>query len=252
MKTSITNSKIKNSALAKFSASVLTLAVAGIASPAFSDVNIDFNANDGSFTSAFNTAEFEGPWTYSASGGADGTGGWATIGQAANIGHSCTTDLTSSAMTVLANGSVTLSFDHRFSFEVDSGGRWDGGAVFVSRNGGAFTKVDGSAFGANGYNGVLTGWGAGSELADGSAVFSGESTAFLTSSFMNSVANLGTFDAGDTLRIRFRASFDSNTSAGAPSWAIDNIGVGNVIPAPGATALLAVAGSIAGRRRRRI
>ena len=60
-------------------------------------------------------------------------------------------------MAVIATGSVGLTFDHRYSFEVDSGGSWDGGAVFVSHNGGAYPMVDNSAFTANGYNGTLTG-----------------------------------------------------------------------------------------------
>lgn len=60
-------------------------------------------------------------------------------------------------MAVIATGSVGLTFDHRYSFEVDSGGSWDGGAVFVSHNRGAYPMVDNSAFTANGYNGTLTG-----------------------------------------------------------------------------------------------
>ncbi|MCE9619209.1 MAG: hypothetical protein K8R92_04800 [Planctomycetes bacterium] len=237
-----------NTSRISLAAGIFALAVAGVASPVLGDVSINFNSNDGGFSSSFNTAAFEGPWVWSPTGGAAGTGGWYTVGQSDDVSHSCTTDLTSSVFTVSTTGAVQLSFDHHYSFE----NGWDGGAVFVSHNGGAYTMLDNSAFVSNGYNGALTGWGYGSELAGAAAVFSGESAAE-SSSFMNSLANLGSFSAGDTISIRFRAAFDSNTRAGLPSWSIDGLDISNVVPVPfpGATAVLAIAGSMVGLRRRR-
>lgn len=226
------------------------LAAAAGSTSALADVALDFNSDNSSFASSFNTASFEGPWSYNATGGVGGSGGWTTIGQAANIGHSCTTDLTSSPFVVGANGNVSLSFDHRYSFEVDSGGAWDGGAVFVSVNGGAYSMVSNSAFSVNGYNGTVAGWGAGSELAGAGAVFMGTSSGYGAGTFLTSVANLGDFVAGDTLSVRFRAAFDSNTSAGSPAWAIDNVTMANIVPAPGPLALLVAAGLVGARRRR--
>lgn len=214
------------------------------------DVAIDFDSSDASFGSSFNTAAFDGPWVYSANGGAGGSGGWVTVGQHANIGRSATTDLTSSPFVVSTNGNVSLSFDHRYSFEVDSGGAWDGGAVFVSVNGGAYSMVSNAAFSANGYTGAVTGWTYGSELAGAGAVFAGTSAGYETGTFLTSVADLGSFNAGDAISVRFRAAFDSNTRAGSPAWSIDNIAMANIVPGPGSMALLGAA-AFASRKRRR-
>ena len=65
--------------------------------------------------------------------------------------------LTSPAFTVPAThvngGTVTLKFKHRYNLELG----WDGGAVYVSKNGAPATYVDGTAFSANGYAGPVPG-----------------------------------------------------------------------------------------------
>ncbi|MFO0784349.1 MAG: hypothetical protein U0636_11775 [Phycisphaerales bacterium] len=227
----------------------LALAAAGVAAPVMADMTFDFNSSNGGFTSSLNTASFDGPWGYSASGGSSGSGGWSTLGQGSNIGHSCTTDLTSDVMTVTADGNVSLNFDQRYSFEVDSGGKWDGGGLYISRNGGAWTFVNSGAFLSNGYSGTVDGWAQGSQLG-GQLAFVGTSDGYSSGAFINSSANLGPFLSGDTLQIRFRAAYDSNTVAGTPSWAIDNVFITNVVPGPGAAILMA-AGGLVGLRGRR-
>src|SRR6186997_1253672 len=74
-----------------FVATLLGLAAASVAPAA----SFSFNSSNEGFTSSFNTAPFDGPWTYAASGGAGGTGAWSTEGQAPEIQHPTTTDLTS-------------------------------------------------------------------------------------------------------------------------------------------------------------
>jgi hypothetical protein len=232
----------------------LAAAAAVLAPAATAAVTYDFNSNDGGSTSTFNTAAFDGPWGYGAGAGAGGTGGWSTEGQVAEVGHPNTTDLTSALLGVSAAGPVTLTFEHRWSFEAD-GTNWDGGAVFVSQNGGPFTQLPVLSFTAVPYNGTIAA-GSASELK-GLLGFVGQSAGYATGAFVTSVASLGPFAAGDTLRIRFRAAYDSNTSGGAPDWAIDNVALSNAdpIPEPGAAALCVLgclAFTAASRRNRSV
>jgi hypothetical protein len=217
------------------------------ASPAA--VTYDFNANDGGFTSTLNTAAFDGPWVYGATSGAGGSGGWSTEGQNAEDNHPNTTDLNSQILGVSAAGAVTLSFDHRWAFEADAT-NWDGGGVFIAINGGVFTPVLGASFTANGYNGTV---GAGNSQLTGQPAFVGTSAGHAAGTLLTTTANLGTFAAGDTLQVRFRAAYDTNTSGGSPDWVVDNILVSNVnaIPEPCAV-LLGGLGLLGLLRRRRV
>lgn len=231
-------------------ASMLGIAAgAACAGSAAANLDVSFQDSNGGFASTLNTASFEGPWSYSASAGRDGRGAWITTGQNSYIGYSCTSDLTSGAFTIGGTGDLGLSFTHRYSFEVDAGGLWDAGAVYISRNGGAWTLVDSSAFTSNGYNAVVSSWSQGSELG-GQMAFTGTSAGYGTGAFLTSTANLGQFNAGDTLRVRFRAAYDSNTIAGSPSWAIDGMSLTGAVPAPGGLALIGVGLFATGRRRR--
>ncbi len=243
MNSTLNNSAPRRSALV----GGLLIVAAGLAPAALADVVTSFGTNDGGYASTLNSDSFDGPWTYNPTGGAGGTGSWQTTGQSSYIGHTCTTDLTSGLIYVGATGQVDLAFSHRYSFEFD-GRRWDGGAVFISRNGGAFTMLDNSAFWANGYNAIVDGWDQGSELANGLA-FTETSAGYGDGTMLASMATLGNFDAGDTIQLRFRASFDSNTVAGSPSWEIGSVEVTNAVPGPGAMALLGAAAYF-GRRRR--
>lgn len=217
-------------------------AAVGAALPSYS-VLFDFNAGGSGWTSTFNTAAFDGPWTWGAAAGAGGSGGWFTEGQDPGNTHANTTDLTSPALIVAASGAVTLSLDHLRNFEAPN---WDGGAVYISVNGGAFTYVPNSSFTANGYNGTVASWAQGSELGGLEAWIGSSGGAFVTSS-----ANLGSFTAGDSLMVRFRAAFDENTTGGSPDWAIDNVNVTNIVPEPASMTMLGLGALLLARRRRR-
>jgi hypothetical protein len=151
---------------------------------------------------------------------------------------------------VLAAGDVQLSFDHRYRFE---SGSWDGGAVFMSHNGGAFTKVAGISFSSNGYNSAVLGNSA-SELA-GQEAFVEASAGYDAGQFLTSVANLGSFAMGDSIQVRFTAAYDTNTSDASPDWAIDNVSLTNAVPEPASILLVvsaAAAMAVAARRKRSI
>lgn len=198
----------------------LCLALVGMAASAFGDVTYTFNADGQGFVSEFISSPFSGPWTYKPAIGAGGTGGWATDGQAAEINVACTADLVSPVFTVGLAGTVRLSFEHRHSLE-DEVNRWDGGAVFISVNGGPATKVPSSAFLLNGYDSTLIG-NSKSVLA-GQPAFTAKSNGYNSGAFITSVADLGRFNPGDTVQVRFRFAGDTNTTGGIPTWAVDNI-----------------------------
>ena len=77
---------------------------------------------------------------------------WTVVGNNAGVKYS---GLVSPAVTVGTTGNVTLTFNHRYNFET-TGDPWDGGAVFVSVNDGAFTYVPLASFSANPYVGPTT------------------------------------------------------------------------------------------------
>ncbi|MCX6879503.1 MAG: autotransporter-associated beta strand repeat-containing protein [Verrucomicrobia bacterium] len=129
------------------------------------------------------------------------------------------TNLTSRTLTVPTAGDVTLRFQHRYNMENE----WDGGAVYVSRNGAAPTYVPASAFSANGYN-VVPNLG-NSSIYAGMNVFNGESAGWSTSAHVESMANLGAFAMGDTLAITFRGGWDEGTNQGSPGWEIASVDV---------------------------
>jgi len=173
--------------------------------------NETFNVTDGGFTFVTPKPSAETDWTYS------GTS-WGSAGQGAGLGIDNVSYLTSPAYTATRAGVVKLSFNHRHSFEADAT-LWDGGAVEVSVNGGPFTRVSALAFDQNGYNGVV----ASAPTLAGQPGFVGNSAghpAFITSSCV-----LAGVQIGDTVRVRFVADYDNNTTGNlTPSgWEIDSI-----------------------------
>jgi len=174
-------------------------------------LNETFNSGNGGFTVTTPTS-YAGPWTYNS-----GTGTWQENGQEPGNGQSQNTShLDSQVLNVTVTGQVGLTFNHRYSFE---GGFWDGGKVYISVNGGAFTAVPGASFLANGYNGTVTS--SSSSLLSGQPAFVENSPGFV---FIDSVANLGTFSAGTTIRVRFTAANDENTAgASLPNWEINSV-----------------------------
>ncbi len=211
----------------------LGLGITGsIPSPAAAFFSVDFNANDGGFTqSTVNPlgASPSAPWTHGSTVGVGGSGGW-TAGPEEGQGNPVEHLLTSPVISLADSGAVSLSFDHRYSFEDG----WDGGQVLVSLNGGTFAPVSGASFTQNGYTGTIQtndDWGYTDDM-NGLAVFTGEAA-----TFGSSLANLGSFNAGDTLQVRFRGGWDWNGVGTDPSlgWQIDNMALAvNPVPLPAA------------------
>ncbi|HSH14841.1 MAG TPA: hypothetical protein VLD18_02330, partial [Verrucomicrobiae bacterium] len=173
----------------------------------------DFNAGDGGFTvqngiGAAATVGAEG-WTYNA-----GTGSWR-----ANGGEGVkNSTLNTPALTLTQAGEVKLTFNHRYNFEDDGTIRWDGGAIFVSVNGGAYAYVPKESFLANGYvePRAITG---NSPPLNGLFGFNNTSAGFSAGSFITSVATLGTFAAGDAISVRFLGAWDEGfVQTPAPNW----------------------------------
>lgn len=187
----------------------------GLGAPAALMVKDDpFTANDGGYTVTDTNGPFAGPWTYNA-----GAGTWSTAGQAAELGRAPSTALTTPAIPINQMGETRVQFTHRYSFEA---GRWDGGQLQVSVNGGAFTAVPDAAFTANGYNGTVL---SNSRSAlKGQRAFVETSADYATPAFITSSASLGMIQSGDTVQLRFLAAFDTNTSP-APAWEITSVTV---------------------------
>jgi len=161
----------------------------------------NLNSTNGGLTvSTPVTAETD--WAYS-------PGSWRSNGQATGFGADNTSYLIAPAYTLTKSGVVSLSFTHRYSFEID----FDGGAVDVSLNGGPFVRVQGMAFSQNPYNGALGD--VGHSLAFGAA-FVGNSAGH--PAFITSICKLTAGEPGDTVQVRFAAAYDNNT-------------VGNLVPA---------------------
>ena len=126
------------------------------------------------------------------------------------------TDLTSPAVLVSV-AAATLSF--RIKYDTEPG--WDGGALEISIEGGAFQDIiaAGGVFLQNGYNGALGANGVNNPLG-GRAAWTGDSRGYRTS-----VARLPAAAAGHSVRLRFRFGANDNTGGiGTPSgWWIDSI-----------------------------
>ena len=144
---------------------------------------------------------------------------WSVVG---NNGGTKFSGLVSPAVTVGASGPVILTFNHRYNFEA-TGDPWDGGAVFVSVNGGAFTYVPSASFSANPYVGPTTANAGSTWASGGEDVFFGESAGYATPSLITSVANVGTLTAGDTVRVEFRGGWDAATLNAPPAWEIGTV-----------------------------
>lgn len=171
----------------------------------------NFDASDGGFVelSSGNTPV---PGVYNP---ANGT--WSMEGD--DSGPS-TNYLTSPEIVLTKTGGLQLSFDHRFSIEGDD---WDGAAVEVSVNGGPFVKVPKEAFSQNTYtSGILRG----NHVLNGTDAFNNDSAGYFNGDFISSVADLGGFEIGSTVVLRFVGAWDELTrGTGLPNWEIDTVTV---------------------------
>lgn len=126
------------------------------------------------------------------------------------------TDLTTPSIPVNAIG-ATVTFRQRYDTEAG----WDGGALDISIDGGAFQDIIsvGGSFLQNGYNTALGTNGVNNPLA-GRAAWSGESGGYITT-----VVRLPAAAAGHSVQLRWKFGADDNTAGiGTPSgWWIDSI-----------------------------
>ena len=174
----------------------------------------DFNADDGGFTvvDSVDPSAPAGPWTY------DGTTGkWVADGSAAACGSPNNSQLSSPAYKLTQDGSVSVEFSHRYSFE---GGGYDAGLVRISVNGGAFTLVPAENFTANGYAPIAI---VGNGIALGLHGFNADSPDYAAGAFITSKALLGTFSKDDTIVVQFVGAWDECSSASNPNWVIDSL-----------------------------
>lgn len=180
----------------------------------------DFNATDGGFL--VTNENHDDPWAYDS-----GAGAWSTDGSA-NGAPNEHTRLTSPELTVATTGGYTVSFDHRYDIE---GGDWDGGALFVSVNGGAFEYVEGAKFTENGYN---TGSLIGAHALGGLTGFGGISSGHSVGTYITSTTGPFAFGAGDTVQFQFLMANDQGAvGTQTPNWEIDSISVVSVSDSDG-------------------
>ncbi|MCC6651331.1 MAG: M36 family metallopeptidase, partial [Candidatus Eisenbacteria bacterium] len=124
--------------------------------------------------------------------------------------------LTSPPLSVSPSTPFSFTFQHRWSFEFDSGANYDGGVVELSNDGGtSWTDIGGLA--STAYNGTLFS-GSGNPLSGRSAWVQ---TNVGYPSNVSTTVNLANAYAGQTVRVRFRHAADAGV--GGPGWWIDNL-----------------------------
>ena len=220
-----------------FSLRMLVLLVFSSSSFATTLLDEDFVIDDGGFVSASDVDTQ--PWVYNA-----GPGNWSVNGNESNS-NDFHVSSTLTSPTVLVDGPVVVNFEHLYSFERYAAGGlgdlcWDAGRVYVSINGGAFTRVALSDFLNNGYTGVTYHWG-GLDDFDGGEAFCGNSSdgvppfADYTNEDgpipSNEPVNLvvGNFEldlnAGDSLAVQFFGHWDPTVKADDPNWLINYVSI---------------------------
>ena len=195
------------------------------------DVSYDFNADGGGFTVG-NYGAIEDPWTYNS-----GPGTWSVDGST-GVGAPTASGLRTQTFQLDAAGTVDLTFDHRYSIEWDGTTRWDGAALRYRVNNGDFQHVDGSQFSTEGYIATIQG----NNALNGLQGFSDVSDGYFDDEFITSVAQLGSYNAGDLIQVEFLGAWDEfargNPDGTVPNWEIDSltvvgpVSVGPALPPP--------------------
>jgi hypothetical protein len=174
--------------------------------------SLNFLTSSGSFGITNTTPEPPGPWAYDAA-----SGGWVANGSDSGCGGPYNSQLYSTTFTVPDSQAVTLTFNHRYSFEADGSGGYDGGQVLVSVNGGAFKAVPADSFTLNGYSKSKI---VGNGVLKDQLTFTGDSAGYKQGTFITSSALLGTFTKGDKIVIEFLGAWDDCSTATNPNWVI--------------------------------
>jgi hypothetical protein len=206
--------------------SLLTAVFSIACSVAQAAIVFDFTDSNQGWTAAVESGSSSNPFNYSATAGLDNDGAWFTDGVATDSIKT----LTSPQMTIVADGSVTVSIVHRYKFDDFNS---DGGQLRYRVNHGVWTLVEGGSFTTNPYLGIpIDGLG-------GEDGWSGQSDNYGTQ-YITSTATFGNFNANDTLEIQFRAGWDNsaNTGAGTPNWEIRSVTVANAVPEPATYAVV--------------
>ena len=169
-------------------------------------------------------------WT-TAQAGTSPPAPWATTATGADSAPNVvfTNGSTSASSSSLISPSITLpagtlpsalSFRHAWNFESPTSS-FDGGVLELSTDGGAnYNNVTsgavGGTFTAGGYTGTVS--------ASFSNPLGGQSAwVRVQSTFVTSTLTLPAALNGQTIRLRWRAGWDSSTTAGNPNWRIDSI-----------------------------
>ena len=185
---------------------------------ALADVFYGFDTEDGGFT-VENVGGVEDPWIY------DSDRGTWSVGGSANVGSPTSSGLRTNTYQLDAAGSISLSFDHRYSIEWDGTTRWDGAALMYRVNDGGFHHVEGSQFVTEGYVDVI----AGNNALNGLEGFSDLSDGYSGDDYITSVVQLTNFNAGDKVQVEFLGAWDEysrgNPDGTVPNWEIDSISV---------------------------
>lgn len=177
-----------------------------------------FNAGSGKFTVISGIEGGSAPpanssWLYQPAQGV-----WNVLG-ADGVRNSA---LSSPYYYVTTAGTISMTFAHRYNFEKDTV-NWDGGLVRVSANRGPYTTVPGTSITGDTYQTDRTIGGNSPPLRNQFA-YNGQSAGFVTTNYVTSTADLGTFNEGDVLSVQFIAAWDEGTiAAPAPAWEITSV-----------------------------
>jgi autotransporter-associated beta strand protein len=175
----------------------------------------NFETSGGGFTVS-TPVSAQTDWTYS-------SGSWLSFGEHDGTGGTTHTSYLSTPIyTVTQAGAVTMSFSHKYNWEVD----YDAGAVEISVNGGAFTRLPGTAFTLNGYAATPLAAGTNSALA-GQEGFLGQSPGY-PAYHTTDCTLLASAVVGDTVQVRFMSASDDYYSEGG--WEIDSFSITGALP----------------------
>ncbi len=202
----------------------------GCSAPADLPFSIPLNADDKPASSATDTFDAIGSvWNPTA-----GTALWAHnrkstaaldgLWNGADANATSDASLESPALTGGA-GSVSVTFEHRFSFEGTPAQPFDGGVIEYTTDGGT-TWQDVSGISNPGYNTTLVATGT-NPLA-GRQAFGVTSTGYPATSMVT--LNFGNNLSNKTFKLRFRVGSDTDT--GAPGWDIDNVAFTGIVGTP--------------------
>ena len=130
-------------------------------------------------------------------------------------GYRFDSSLSMQSAVTIPRGQVYLRFAHAFEFQREAGGRWDGGVLEYSIDGGGWQDA-GPLITDNGYTGALSGVGSDNPLK-GRGAFVESSHGYVTT--RADLSSLGGHD------VRFRFRFATNSKVESFGWFIDDVRV---------------------------